>query len=175
MAFIVEMFWGKPDRCVVYGYEEGEFVPVKVIEGPPKSPEEEPHRFFSCSDWTWEDALALGKKFGWKPMGTVPEDEDSEKWEALGPFKNNYEPGDWVHIKRVLAEDAAALADSLTTVHLLLKEGTVALEEGHRPALLMPNMTPEEFEKNNRGITIAFLEEFIAFLRKGTFEFTFDD
>jgi hypothetical protein len=175
MAFIVEMFWGKPTRFVHYDLDsEGEFAPVRVDEVP--LPEgQEPHRFFSCSDWTWEDALALGKKFGWKPKGTVPADCDRKNWEETGSFKDDYEPAMWGYLKRVLAEDAAALADSLATVHLLLKEGTVALEEGHRPALLMPNMTPDEFEKNNRGITIAFLEEFIAFLRKGTFEFTFDD
>ena len=175
MAFTVEMFWGKPTTFVHYELgSEGEEVPVSVSEVP--LPEgQEPHRFFSCHARTWENALALGKKFGWKPMGTVPADEERGNWEKLGSFKNNYEPGDWVYIKRVLAEDAASLADALSTVHLLLKEGAVVVEEGHRPALLKWHMTPEEFEKNNRGITTEFLEEFIAFLRKGTFEFTYDD
>ena len=175
MAFVVEMFWGKPTRFVHYGHDsEGELVPVRVEEVP--LPEgQEPHRFFSCHNDTWKNVLALGKKFGWKPIGTVPADSDRERWEAAGCFENDYVPGEWGYLKRVLAEDAAALADSMATAHLRLKKGALVFEEGHRPVLLQPNMTPEEFEKNNRGITTAFLEEFIAFLRKGTFHLTYDD
>ena len=106
------------------------------------------------------------------PLGHAVE---SPELEATGSLKNDYQPIDWGHIKRVLAEDAAALADALSIAHQLLTEGTVAIEEGHRPAVLISNMTPEEFKKNNSGITVTFLEDFIEFLRMGTFEFTYDD
>jgi hypothetical protein len=174
MAFIVEMFWGRPPQLIVEGLDdEGESFVKNVIQV--EDPPDPEWRQFSCSGFVWRELLKLGEEYGWKPMGTVPHDSSKRDWQRLGNFKNDYEPRDFLFMKRFLTEDASALADALSRTLEDLQNGAVTLVARKNPVLLRSGMTQDEYHAANRGISAEFLKEFIAFLRKGTFGFAWDD
>lgn len=173
MAFIVEMVWGRPDKLVVYGLDaDGELVPSHTL--PSGFPPDLERRAFSCHYNTWQKVLDIGRKAGWKPLGTIPTSASQEAWQKLGRFENNYEPEEWQYAKHFQTKDAEALADALER---LVDSGEVAESEGdsQRPFLIRNGMTEEELAQANRGISPEFFHEFIVFLRKGCFDFAFDD
>src|SRR5262245_44501606 len=101
MAFIVEMFYGKPNGAIVYGHDDdGELVVKEVIKS--EEPPDPTARYFSCHVSVWEELLDLGQRYGWHPLGTVPEEPESNWWiGAKEELINNYKPIDWLRIKKV--------------------------------------------------------------------------
>ena len=175
MAFIVEMFWGKPSHFLIQALnDDGELFTESVIENDePPDPE---RRVFSCAGSVWERTLRLGEEYGWEPMGTSPKDSSKPDWATLGSFKTDYQPLDWGTIKQVLAEDAASLAKALSDYIKQAQVGTITLaDSAGGQVLLRDGMTEEQFESANRGLSIDFLENFVEFLKKGTFLFCWDD
>ena len=125
--------------------------------------------FFNDSSWT--KVLALAHIFGWKPAGTLsPVDEHGtllyDNWEG------SYEL--FVH-QRVSAEDAAHLADALDQAprdipdHGAAEHKAVPVELGGVPgwAYAPDDINPIEWFSGERGR--QYLQEFIAFCRKGEF------
>ena len=96
--------------------------------------------YLSCGGEVWRAVLALGRSYGWEPMGTEPADSSRVAWEKFGRFENDYKPDSWQYAKRFEAEDAARLADAL-----------------------------------EKAPTDSFIAKLIVFLRKGAFEFAYDD
>ena len=122
--------------------------------------------------WTqvfWGQVLALAKKYGWEPKGTViPKDYDSNDWD--GNYWHNsgqtVEPKDAVNL-------AEALEKSLD--HLPAQEIDIPKVEflmdpiTHLPKITnWDNIPLENFFSGQRGR--GSLESFIDFCRKGSFE-----
>ncbi len=174
MAFIVEMLAGRAPSIIVEGIDEyGQRCVDRVItvEDPP-DPE---WRTFSCAAWLWEEIQKLAKEHGWHPLGTVPRDVSDGRWDTAGEFKHSYEPGDWGYVKLVLAEDAAAWADALERFADRVEAGEVTVLAKSHCLLIREGMTEEELEAANRDMSLEFLRELIAFLRRGGFRFAWDD
>lgn len=114
--------------------------------------------------------LQLGRDNGWTPLGTAPLNPIGST-----PCDGTYEPGDWGSSKRMLAEDAVALADALERALSKVDRGELSLAGPSQPRLLRAGMTEQEFIAANRGLSPEFLRDFIAFLRRGTFWFNWDD
>lgn len=150
MAFIVEM-WGLPHKS-----------------DDPKTWRD--NRHFECGATFWDTAVSLGRENGWKPMGTIPSDADPYN---PGPLAMDYEPGSYGASTMVLADDAKAWADALERA--IQFEKPVNLEKKQQPILITDEMTAEEFERINKGVSPEGLKEFIAFLRRGGFGFAWDD
>jgi len=171
MVFIVEMFNGSSNRTEIMGLdEEGELYVEKVIEhGPPDSD----YRKFSCSSKNWEKALELGQKLGWKPNGSVLEKTlDSEH-----PKTSDYEPSSWGEddYKIFTAKDASELADALDKALELMNDLQFNEKGNDSAVFLTSSMTESDFKQINRNLSKDFLKDFIIFLRKGKFNFVWDD
>ena len=148
---------------------------VFIVEMAHRAPRESEFREFSCGKATWEQLLSLGKTFGWKPRGVVPDPKAmSTNPEYMKFFRPNYGPDEWAYCKMFTAEDAAALADALQHAAEALRKGNVALLEKKGPILLRDNMTPEELSAAN-ALPSQTLNDFIRFLRHGEFVFAWDD
>lgn len=92
----------------------------------------------------------------------------------MGRFDDDYGPEEWQYAKQVQADDAAALAVALQRA---IDEDALAPPHMQLPAsvLLREGMTNDEYKAANKGLTSEFLQDFIAFLRKGQFVFAWDD
>lgn len=143
---------------------------VDMIAAPPDPP---PHRFFSCSKRTWEEALDLAREHGWKPMGTVP--SEPEVWSSQKPFDPSYKPYDFCFEKVVKSEDALNLATALGKVCERMEAGDLRSEPRSGPVYIQERMTGRDFLRANTGVNPTFLESFTDFLRKGGFSFGWDD
>jgi hypothetical protein len=169
----VEMFFGAPPGATVYeSNEDGDLVPLRFIPNPNPDPE---WREFDCHGSVWDRLLKIGEENGWQPMGTLPENPNSEHWGNMGEDKHNYTPIDYLRVKIFLAEDASALADALERFLNKLSSGEAVLNATDKPLLLKDGMTKEGFFAANRDLSPQLFEEFIAFLRKGKFGFAWDD
>src|SRR5262245_43415195 len=174
MVFIVDMFWGRPNEITIYDYDEdGELIPKEVIKSPnPPDPE---RRFFSCHWSTWRQALELGRAHGWNPSGTAPAESSADRWKQSANFSGDYDPTDILYSKTVLKEDAARWADALEVALDRVRKREIEPDPEPQPVVIVEGMTETEFERANTGITERFLTDFIAFLRKGQFNFCWDD
>ena len=172
MAFIVVMVWGRPHELVVEDIDnDGDAVYTVVPNDGPPDPE---WRRFSCHGSVWEQMLDFGRMHGWEPSGTLPSDRARKRWDELGKFDDSYKPSDWYYLKQVTGNDAAALADALERA-ILAGETAASERASVRPTLIVEGMTQAEFFAANRGLSEPFLRDFVAFLRKGPFNFAWDD
>lgn len=148
---------------------------VFIVEMAHRAPRETDSREFSCGKATWEQLLALGKTFGWKPHGVVPDSKAmATNPEYMKFFRPNYEPDEWAYCKMITAEDANALADALQRAADAIRSNKIELYEKKQPLLLRDGMTPEELSTANAPPS-EVLHEFIRFLRNGEFVFAWDD
>lgn len=119
--------------------------------------------------------LNLAKAHGWQPVGTVPFDSIKLSPESEPPEntpRGNYKPEE--DSKTVTANDVSALADALARAKKAMEESGSSLPRTGA-LLLKDGMREDEFARINSDITPAYLEEFIRFLRKGGFGFSWDD
>lgn len=145
---------------------------------------------FGFSQFFWPVLVELAKRYGWKPQGTAPpEDEEPSTWR--GSYTGNCG-------QIVTATDANALADAIealltdpnfaTVVKELAPElrrqaedwsspflGQVIIEHvspGPIDGFMTSNSSPGQIivEPPDREELRAVLQEFIAFCRKGEFE-----
>jgi hypothetical protein len=123
---------------------------------------------FCCGEKVWEQVLQLADEHGWRSLGTKPDPLWKHVWDEWRNFVPNYECEDWG--KTVSADDAAALADALKQAS---QHPLPALPKG--PVLLREGMTANECRRASAELDADFLEEFVAFLRKGEFSFYWDD
>lgn len=132
-------------------------------------------RDFKCHISVWDELLKLGQLYGWKPMGTIPAKMSYDNWIKSGNFEPDYNPIDYGYVKTFQRKDATNLAMALEIVLDKLKVGQIKTSPLANPPIISNNLTEAEFELTNRGLTAEVLEEFIRFLRKGEFDYTFDD
>jgi hypothetical protein len=165
--YIVEMFNGKSNKLEIMGLDsEGELYVEKVVEDGPPTPD---YRSFRCSGFNWPKILELGRQNGWVPAGSVFEKTISNPV----PARSDYEPPSWGDdLKIFTAEDASNLADALAKA-LAKRAGSNADKPFFGgPVLLVHGMTETEFNELNDQ---ERLTQFIDFLRKGQFNFVWDD
>jgi hypothetical protein len=155
VAFIVEMWWGRPSELIVQ-------------EGPP-DPE---RRTFSCHGDNWEVAQRLGREFGWKPKGPLMRrfaDRDGP------PVREaSYAPDGWMEGIHEVEADARAWGAALEACVRDMDAGGFELPALRSSVLLREGMTLDEYRQANRGLTVQFLRSFAAFLAKGAFKFGWD-
>lgn len=171
MAFIVEMFNGKPDRLEIMELDSnGELYLDRVIPDGPPNPD---FRKFSCSGQNWEKALELGQKMGWTPMGSVLE----KTIDTSQPIMSDYKPSSWGEddYKIFSEKDAAAFADALQKAVELMEEFQLKEYGKDSSILIVEGMNKDEYSQINRNLSQDFLNDFISFLRKGKFKFVWDD
>ena len=170
MTHTVEMAWGRPWQGSVYEYaDDGRLVGLTVFRSL-EAPDPERRRF-SCSSQAWHASLALGRKYGWLPMGTVPAARCIEGWAERGDFDNGYYPEEWAYAKQVRGTDAAALADALERA---LKDPAAApIVQALRPARRCTQAASDHaaLEPSPQ----EFLRKFVAFLRMGPLVFAWAD
>jgi hypothetical protein len=171
MAFIVEMWWGRPHEIVVQDVDDnGELYDSHVIRNGPPDPE---RRTFACSQWNWEAAQQIAREFGWQPKGPLfrpwrPKDAAPTRMDA-------YEPDGWLKgLHEVEDDDARAWSVALARAVNVLESGQFHLPEVTQPALIRDGMDLNDFRRANRGLTPQFLRAFCAFLGKGRFKFGWD-
>jgi hypothetical protein len=147
MAFIVEMINGRGDEPGV--------------------------SHFDCSSCKGGQLLDLGKKFGWKPKGTVFGDFHS-KLEISSP-REDYRLSEWLYSKKFLTEDRLALADALQRFIDSSERDSADLKQ-REPKFVSESMTSlEDGKRFNGDLSISFLEDFIKFLQTKDFIFAYDD
>ena len=117
------------------------------------------HRFFSCNGKIWEIVLNLARENDWKELGTLPASNSARDWEKFGNFSGDYKPSIPGYWKLITAEDAESLANAVDRVKRKLDSGEIKVELG------------DAYPK----ITTDFLSKFSEFLRKGEFDFCWDD
>lgn len=171
--FIVEMAWGRPTQAKVYAYgEDGGLVGMTVIRS--REPSGPNRRRVYCTRELWYAVLALGRKSGWLPMGTVPAPRCNEEWQRRGRFDNGYDPDIWLYAKQLEAADTAELADALERAL-----GDSGAGETMQFISALPRVAPRVrdggCERVHERLSHAFLREFIAFLRKGPLELAWAD
>ncbi len=172
MAFIVEMWWGRPPEIIVEDVDDnGElYVKERLPNGPP-DPE---RRTFSCSAWNWDAAQRIARAFGWQPKGPL-----FHAWRSEGapPLRvDAYNPDGWINgLHEVEDDDARAWGQALERSLLALDDGRFELPDVKQPALIRDGMDLNQFRQANRGVTPQFLRAFAAFLSNGRFEFGWDD
>jgi hypothetical protein len=146
---------------------------VEMYGVPNKEPEK---RWFDCGHRVWEDAIKLGKKFGWQPMGTVPAPSSMEAWIKAGSYKNDYEPYMWGYEMMVMADDAKAWAEALERALADMDDKSIASTSKPGAPIISDTMQNEnDFKHVNDGSSRSRLREFIDFMKKGGFAFTWDD
>jgi hypothetical protein len=171
MAVVVEMSWGQPHRGVLIERDgAGEIAEVRVLRkrGAP-DPE---RRSFYCSGQVWYDLLDLGRKHGWRPIGTVPADEALEAWDRQQSADNGFEPRLRPYLKQFRVEDALGLAVALERaladpVEMAMLR--IALDSARH------EMFADVAARMHRPLSSEFLRDFVAFLRKGPFVFAWRD
>ena len=167
MTVKVEMFWGNPDRLEIMrlGSDDELYVQNVIAVGDP-NPD---FRTFDCSYYVWDWIIDLGKMMGWSPMGTIIQ----STIETNEPIVSDYEPNTWRddNFKIFLAEDAIGLANSLekamdllNTIHPNVSEST-----------LISSINLNGIKQLINHISLSQLKNFIIFLRKGKFNFVYDD
>jgi hypothetical protein len=171
VAFIVEMWWGRPSELIVQDIDEnGELYEREVIplEGPP-DPE---RRTFSCHGDNWQAAQELGTAFGWTPRGPL-----FHRWRTENPPTrvDSYAPDGWMEgLHEVEADDARAWGAALEACVSEMKADRFELPVLRSAILLREGMTVDQYRQANRGLTRQFLRSFAAFLQKGRFKFGWD-
>lgn len=171
MAYIVEMFNGRSNRMEIMGLNEDKdlYVEKVIIEGEP-TPD---FREFSCSRDNWNKALELGRKMGWIPTGSVFE----KTLDMPEPELSDYEPSSWGDddLKIFSDKDAAALANALYKAIELMEDFQLKEYGNDSTIILTSTMNENEYKHLNRNLTKEFLFDFVTFLRKGKFNFVWDD
>ena len=173
MTCVVDMSWGEAQRGVIIQRDEnGEVTDVRVLRmrGAP----DPARRTFYCSGQVWYDTLDLARKHGWRQGPTVAGEEGREAWMKEGGCDGTFEPRLRPFVKQVTAAEAAALADALTRalgdpVEMAMLR--IALDTT-RDLRQVDQMIPAAAQ---RPLSSAFLRDFIVFLRKGPFVFSWRD
>ena len=141
-------------------------------------PNDKERRRFTCGRDIWDALQVLGKEYGWTPKGTqLPTDPfEAERWiKNSSAYEGEYKPDDPEYPKQISAEDANNWANAL---NLAMPEIEVV---GGSPAksfvanVISDNVSDEEWVKNCRGVSPEIIKEFIDFLRKGPFLFSYYD
>jgi len=167
--YIVEMTWGQSSRATVYAYaDNGGLLGVTVIRS--REPPDPVRRRFYCTRELWYEVLALARRCGWLPMGTIPAVRCKEEWERRGRFNNSYDPDTWLYAKQLEAADTAELANALERA----LEDWVAAEIMRSLSTLLRGAWVGDGDSKpvHHRMSREFLHEFIGFLRKGPFELT---
>jgi hypothetical protein len=173
MACVVDMSWGQARCYTVWERDEtGVVTDVRVLRS--RAAPDPERRSLYCSAQVWYEALALGRRHGWMPMGAVCPDEARDVWEHTRAFDDSYEPRLRPYVKQVHAADADGLAAALARA--LHDPVELALL---RAALDAARARQERRDPAERGIgrplSASFLWEFVAFLSKGPFVFAWRD
>jgi len=143
---------------------------VEMINGIPDEPDTS---HFDCSAWQWDHILDLGKKFGWKPQGTVFGDFHSKQ--EISSTRENYRPDEWAYCKKFLTEDRLALADALQRCIDSSQRDPADLKQ-RGPKFVTESMSSMgDYNQFNGDLSISFFQDFILFLRKKDFIFAYDD
>lgn len=143
-------------------------------EGPAWGPAGE-HRFFSCTGWTWDWMLEIGRQNGWTPAGTSPPPPDGllTGWNRHDvPFENSYEPSEWHYCKLFDAEDAQSLA---TALELYLSSSNGLALPKSSPAVLKDDREEKGLRIINSDERRPQLLRFVEYIRRGPFLFAWDD
>jgi hypothetical protein len=173
---IVEMTRGSKEEIFIYDIDEnGQIIISRTI-----SPEEADsnQRFMECSYFFWPYLVELGVEYGWKQTGTIIQIMNLKTYQRhLIDFKvGDYEPwSDWLNLKLVIDRDAAAWADALELGLIAIKKGERKLPLRDGPILISELMSPTSVGLVNSSISIEFIQKFIDFLKKGSFNFAYDD
>jgi hypothetical protein len=173
MGCVVDMSWGQAHRYIVWQRDEtGVVTDVRVLRS--RAAPDPERRALCCSAQVWYEALALGRRHGWMPMGAICPDEAREVWGQEQAFDDSYEPRLRPYVKQVHAADAEGLAAALAR----------ALHDPVELAILRTTLDAsrigkEQLDSAQRGIgrplAASFLWEFVAFLSKGPFLFAWRD
>jgi hypothetical protein len=131
-----------------------------------------------CSYFFWPYLVELGVEYGWKQTGTIIRSEKFRKDRA--PLIDNklgdYIPwSDWINLKMVIDRDAAAWAEALDLALIAIRKGERKLPPREGPILISETMSPTSVGLVNVSISIEFIQKFIDFLKKGSFNFAYDD
>jgi hypothetical protein len=159
------MSWGQPHRGVLVERDgAGEIAAVRLLRRR-DAPDPE-RRSFYCSGQVWYDLLDLGRKHGWRPLGSAPADEALQAWAREPGADNGFEPRLRPYLKQFRVEDALGLAVALER----------ALADPVEMAMLRVTLGPaSEATGPIRPLSPEMLRDFIAFLRKGPFVFAWRD
>jgi len=114
------------------------------------------------------------KKLGWVPAGTIYE----ETLELDEKVYSNYDPPSVVlgeDYKIFTAEDAFNFAIALEKAIDLMQNFDLKEYGSASTILFRSGMNKTEYENINRNMNISFLQDFVAFLKKGEFFFRWDD
>jgi len=127
--------------------------------------------YFRWTNSEWGDVLALGKAFGWVPMGPGP---------PRGVLKADWQGGSYFGNdgQRFYARDARALADALERAVASISEGRspvrtrVARATDYLEAKLMNKKVPRRGRVAVRKFgpeELSLIREFTKFCRAGSF------
>jgi hypothetical protein len=125
-----------------------------------------PARVLYCRGEVWYDTLALGRKHGWRPRGTLPAEAARAAWARAGHFDGSFEPRLRPYLKEFPQDEALRLANALER----------ALEDPAELAMLrialdVAGAAAGGDASRHPPLSWAFLREFITFLREGPFVF----
>src|SRR6476620_2118619 len=118
----------------------------------------ERRRFFCCHGNVWPELLELGRRYGWKPLGTLP-DPDFWREKDTDKFVGTYDCDE--DGKLLTDQDSKGLADALDRALGEMQDGGLKPIERPRSVLIRDDMTRTEYERANSGIDPRFLEQFI--------------
>ena len=171
MACVVEMSWGEPHRGILVERDgAGDITDVRVLRN--RAAPDPERRTFYCSGQVWYDILDLGRKQGWRPIGTLPAEEARAAWAQEEKRDDGFEPRLRPYVKQFRIEDALgravalerALADPVEMAML-----RIALGSGRHE--VFDRVTPGRA----RPLSSEVLRDFVTFLRKGPFVFAWRD
>jgi hypothetical protein len=118
----------------------------------------------------WPQVLALAENHGWQPEGTTM------RWQGCGVFEPDYTCSD--SGKNVSETDARAMAAALERALNRLASGELREFAPPSPPVIIFDswlLDDDDMLQANRGITVQFLGEFIAFAQCGAFRFYWPD
>lgn len=141
------------------------------------------HRMLEVGLQTWKLFQSIGRSYGWKPEGTVPDIESGKHWISNESKRDlriryDYKCEDMYWSKMVTAKDAYSWAEALSKFMDDAKAGKVVMHPStlsSGPLVLDDSMTPEDFKRLNNPDFVNEVERFINFLIKGHFCFSWDD
>jgi hypothetical protein len=135
-----------------------------------KSPAE-----FRCDGESWNKLLAVAKKFGWQPKGTVPDKSFAKTYaDYMDHFEPSYSPKEWALCKCLTDEDAEAMSVALNLSLEAIKLGNVSSLPETRSTMLSDNLNEEQLEFLNSSFT-EIIQRFAVFSAGGGFVFAWDD
>lgn len=143
-----------------------------------KFPHDGECRFTKMQRHTLMDFVQLGLTFGWQPRGAAIEDKENDRYRWLYPDEDvvsSYDPIKYCEFKLVGGEDAAAWGEALERAAAAIESGSYEFSPTQGERTFSESMTPGQFFKVNQPANTAHMRDFAQFLKKGPFEFYYDD